>query len=90
MKSLIALSIILLSTNAFAQSVERFEKSGVALKKYIEVEQEYSTSYFEARRKELDEKQIQLDAEYAELAKLEAEAEKLGLVVSIQDVDFKK
>ena len=87
---LILLSLIILTVTQAHAQVERFEKSGVALKKYVEVEQEYSTSYFEARRKELDEKQAQLNAEYAELSKLEAEAEKLGLVVSIQDVDFKK
>ena len=87
MKSIIALSIILLSTNVFAE-VERFEKSGVALKKYVEVEQEYSASYFEARKKELDEKQAQLDAEYAELAKLEAEAAKLG--VAVKEVAIEK
>ena len=81
MKSLIALSIIILSTNAFAQA-ERFEKSGTSLKKYVEVEQEFSTNYFEARKKELDNKQAQLDAEYAELAKLEAEAVKLGVAVT--------
>jgi hypothetical protein len=80
MKSLIALSIILLSTNAFAEV--RFEKSGEALKKYMEVEQEYSASYFEARKKELDEKQAQLNGEYAELAYLEAEAAKLGVAVT--------
>ena len=81
MKSIIALSIILLSTNAFAQA-ERYEISGTSLKKYVEVEQEYSTNYFEARKKELDEKQAQLDAEYAELDKLEAEAVKLGVAVT--------
>jgi cyclopropane fatty-acyl-phospholipid synthase-like methyltransferase len=90
MKSLIALSIILLSTNAFAQSVERFEKSGVALKKYVEVEQEYSASYFEARKKELDEKQAQLDAEYAELAKLEAEAVKLSVPTKMSELEVKE
>jgi hypothetical protein len=88
MKSIIALSIILLSTNAFAQ-VERFEKSGVALKKYIEVEQEYSASYFEARKKELDDKQAQLNAEYAELAKLEAEAVKLSVSTKVSELDVK-
>ena len=88
MKSIIALSIILLSTNAFAQ-VERYEKSGTVLKKYIEVEQEYSASYFEARKKELDEKQAQLDAEYAELAKLEAEAVKLSVPTKMSELDVK-
>jgi hypothetical protein len=88
MKSLIVLSIILLSTNAFAQ-VERFEKSGTALKKYIEVEQEYSASYFEARKKELDDKQAQLDAEYAELAKLEGEAVKLSVSTKVSELDVK-
>jgi len=90
MKSLIALSIILLSTNAFAQSIERFEKSGFALKKYVEVEQEYSASYFEARRKELDEKQAQLDAEYAELDKLEAEAVKLAVPTKVSELELKE
>ena len=89
MKSLIALSIILLSTNAFAQ-VERFEKSGDALKKYVEVEQEYSASYFEARKKELDDKQAQLDAEYAELAKLEAEAVKLEVPTKVSELEVKE
>jgi hypothetical protein len=90
MKSLIALSIILLSTNAFAQVSEvRFEKAGNALKKYVEVEQEYSASYFEARKKELDDKQAQLDAEYAELAKLEGEAVKLSVPTKVSELDVK-
>jgi hypothetical protein len=83
---IILLFMALTVSQAHAQ-VERFEKSGVALKKYIEVEQEYSASYFEARKKELDDKQAQLDAEYAELAKLEAEAVKLSVPTKVSELE---
>jgi hypothetical protein len=55
----------------------------------IEVEQEYSASYFEARKKELDEKQAQLNNEYAELAKLEGEAVKLSVPTKVSELEVK-